>query len=91
MRSLPLVGSILEDWGASFRNLGDGALQIKGLGEHNLEDLLHINRVRCRAKDQWGLHCSRKLARLDSWLLVFLWGGMFFSLSGGSTQRVLVG
>ena len=37
-------------------DLGNGAAKIKGLGEDNLEDLLHVDAVAGTAEDKTGLH-----------------------------------
>ena len=56
---------ILEDRGSGFGNFRDGTFEVKGLGEHNLEDLLDVDGMRCRTKDQWCLHGACKLAGLE--------------------------
>ena len=52
----------------------DCALQLEDLGKHNLEHLLHIDRVRRRREHQRRLHGPRILSRLlVDLLLLFRW------------------
>lgn len=46
------------------------ALQLKDLGEHDLEDLGHVDRVRSRTEDEGGLHGLGKLSGLLGDLLL---------------------
>jgi len=43
------------DGGANFGDLLDGRVEIKDLAEDDFEDLLHVDRIRRGAKDEWGL------------------------------------
>lgn len=41
-------------------NFRDNAFQVECLGEDNLEDLLDVDRVQCRAEDERGVHSLRE-------------------------------
>jgi len=56
--------SVLENGGANGLYPRHGALEVKWLAQHNLEDLLDVNGLESRAEDQGSLHSLGILASL---------------------------
>jgi len=53
-------------------DLRDHTFEVERLCEHNFEDLLHVDRCGCRAKDERCVHCFGKSLGLLRDLLLFI-------------------